>query len=330
MRPTLRALIFLAAAVFAGVAPAGAARAANAGTRFSLSWARLAKAESCISERNLAARVEERLGRRVFDAPGNTDVGIEGYVERRGDGWHATVSITDGTGAVLGTRELESGDASCHDLDAPLVLTIALFIDPNAATAPPPSAVIAPLDAKPVPPTPATPSAPQPQKLTGSPERNHGPEWQSSIAIGAAVVVGLLPAAAPGVTLRSEVRPPHVWPTPIDFSLELAAVTTCPVSISSPRFRFELCAGADAGVLSSEGQANEAVVGHHRFIAAAIARAVGRVNLTPRFFVAVAPSLVVPVVRDSFDYDWNGDRQRVFRPSPAAFLGDLTFGFRVP
>jgi len=97
-------------------------------------------AESCIPTQALARAVEDRLARRVFVSAAQADVSVEGRIEKskgKASGWRAVITIRDGAGATLGTRELEKPDASCDAMNEPLALVIAVMIDPDAATRPP-------------------------------------------------------------------------------------------------------------------------------------------------------------------------------------------------
>jgi hypothetical protein len=103
----------------------------------SLSWVRLSGAESCISTQALAARVEQRLGRRVFVSASQADLSLEGHVERveQPESMMATLAVSDRQGRVLGRRVLRASGGDCRDLEASLVLVIAIAIDPGASLA---------------------------------------------------------------------------------------------------------------------------------------------------------------------------------------------------
>ncbi len=323
------------------------ARAAETPHRFALDWARVPNAVSCISGPELAVRVEERLGRAVFEDPAHADVAIEGQVEPTESGWHAVISIIDVKGAVIGTRELSSVAASCRDLDAPLVLTIALFVDPNAALAPPTTPPAKAVSAAPPVATPVTPPAPrQIGPAVPSPEPT---PWHGFTTIGGGAAAGLLPEIAPTLTIRLGIVAPHVWPivlegalfgeeqaaarqngAPITFSLAWGGVSTCPISLDFGPGGFWVCAGVDAGAVSTRGLSNSTLLSRQRFTASAVVRVAATLNIGHHFFLAGAPALVLPFVRDSFDYVENDDREQVFKMSPAAVTVDVGLGFRAP
>jgi hypothetical protein len=116
----------------------------------------------------------------------------------------------------------------------------------------------------------------------------------------------------------------------VSFALETVALALCPLHVSSDVAGARACAGMDAGVLSTHGPGAGTVVERRRFVTDAVVRLEGSLNLGRHLFLAVSPALVVPFVRDTFDYDWNGEQSRVFRMAPVAFTGDLTVGFRTP
>ncbi|HRH01182.1 MAG TPA: hypothetical protein PLR99_33325, partial [Polyangiaceae bacterium] len=101
-----------------------------------LGWLRLGGADACVATQPLARAVEERLGRTVFVSPADADVSVEGRIERRGQGFSATIVLRDAEGKALGTRTLERAEPRCEALTESLVLIIAVMIDPDAALAP--------------------------------------------------------------------------------------------------------------------------------------------------------------------------------------------------
>jgi hypothetical protein len=332
MRPCLAALLVgFAAPVHASEPP----------TRFSLNWVRLPGAESCISARALSERVEARLRRAVFSAPALVDVVIEGHVKQTEAGFVASVSISDAAGAVLGSRELTTADSTCRDLDAQLALTVALLIDPNAELETPPPAAPPPVEKRP----------PPAQRAIREPETRASTEnpFRSTALVGGGIGFGLLPKPSPALVVRIGLRPPHSWPivfdgaffreqdetppsgsAPVAFSLKWAGASTCPVSADSRLTEWQICAGFDAGILSTRGLADASVLVHNRFILALAARGEGVLHLGSHFLFGVAASVEVPVVRDEFEYERNAGREHVFRPAPVGAVFDATLGFRAP
>ena len=339
----------IAAMLVLGLAGSRTVHAEESAPHFSLSWARLSGASACISAKALAERVEARLGRSVFGAPGRADVAVEGYVGPADNGWRAVVSISDAAGAVLGTRELVNLDTTCRDLDAPLALTIALLLDPSAelssspAAAPAenrePAVVVSPVQSAPPPiPLPPAPLHAEPDAALRS--------WA---ALGGGLAFGLLPRPAPGMVLRVGVAARGAWPIvldgalyreeeevaapraePIGFSLAYGGAALCPLGMERRRAAWRACAGLDAGLLSTRGLADGGILVHRRFVASATGRLEGTLYFGRHFLVAAAVSVMVPLVRDSFDYDRDGERTLVFRAPAAGATFDLGLGFRSP
>jgi hypothetical protein len=200
-----------------------------------LNWLRLPGAESCITAAELAARVEERLQRSVFVLAQGSELSFDGYVQARAaGGFSARLAVSNASGAVLGSRELESPDASCRALDDALVLITALTLFPgdfglqggipldaetnerlqalfgdepselDPATLPPPATALAAIE-------PQASGAPQ----EAAPQREPSSDpARARIAIEAAPVAafGVLPGIALGVSAELTVRLNDLWP----------------------------------------------------------------------------------------------------------------------
>lgn len=106
---------------------------------------RLDGAESCVSGPELARRVEARLGRPVFGAPGEAALLVEGRAERTAEGWRATVGLTGPDATAAGERVLVSRAETCDALGDAVVVAVALMIDPvgGLGGAPPEASVAA-------------------------------------------------------------------------------------------------------------------------------------------------------------------------------------------
>ena len=134
VRVRLLAMLSIVAAMIFALSQA--ARAGD-GRTSSLSWVRLQGAEACVATQTLARAVEERLGRNVFVSASTADVSVEGRIEKRpGGGFRSVITIHDGKGALLGTRQLERRDDACEAMNAELALVIAVMIDPDATMRP--------------------------------------------------------------------------------------------------------------------------------------------------------------------------------------------------
>ncbi len=186
----------------------GAASAEPARTS-SLSWLRMPGADACIATQALARSVEERLGRHVFVSAAEADVSVEGRIEKRGKGWHAVITMRDGKGARLGTRDVDRADASCDAMSAPLTLIIAVMIDPDASLSGPPAPLPPPAPEPPPPPTPALPPAPTPASPEPEPPPRKDP-LRLEGGVGAILVSGLAPALDPGVVFSGLLYLPGV------------------------------------------------------------------------------------------------------------------------
>jgi hypothetical protein len=350
-RDVLSALRLTRLTLLLGVAAPGTARATDDSSKFSLSWARLPGAASCIPARFLAARVESRLHRSVFGEPSQADVAVEGYIQPAAaparTGWKAVVSIIDAAGKVIGTREIESPEVGCRDLDASIALTIALLIDPNAELSPaetaPPNGPRAREKNPPSSPTP-------PRRGPGSPRApsQSGAPLESWATLGGGVALGLLPHPAPGAVLRLGIRPGRLWPIvfqgalyreelqgaaagsePIGFSLASGGFALCPLRAEQGRGSLRLCAGLDAGLLATRGLADGAILVHRRFVTSPTGRLEGALHFG-HFVVGAAAAVAVPLIRDTFEYEREGARSLVFREAPIGATFDLGLGYRSP
>ena len=336
LRRDVLSALRLVAFLLVATAP-GAARATDNTSKFALSWTRLPGAAACIPTKLLAARVESRLRRSVFGSPSQADVAVEGYVAPTNGGWRAVVSIVDASGTVIGTRELESQDATCRDLDAPIALTIALFIDPSAE-----------LSSTPGTSEKETASLPAPSPRPSHPRSQAEAPLRSWATLGGSVSLGLLPRPAPGLLVRLGVVPTHAWPIvldgavyreelqaaaagaqPIGFSVATGGAAVCPIGTERHLLAWRACAGLDAGVLSTQGLVDDRILVHHRFIASGGGRLEGMLYLG-HFLLAAAAGVSVPLVRDSFEYERDSERSLVFRPSPVGATFDLSLGYRSP
>lgn len=99
---------------------------------YALNWVRAPGAEACISSSRLAERVEQLLG-PVLRAPDASDRAIEGLVEPAGNGFTVRLRIANRAGSALGERSFGNDAAACRELDASIVLVLALMIDPSAS-----------------------------------------------------------------------------------------------------------------------------------------------------------------------------------------------------
>ena len=182
---------------------------ASAETRWGLTWR---APDACIQAAQLARAVEDRLGRSVFGP--SPEVRIDGTLERAADGQSHTARLTlvDEQGSVLGSRDVDSKSADCRDIDASLILVVAVMIDPMASLAPvPPVVQKAPaLEPAPVP-VPVAPAA----KPTRHPEA--APDAEFVLGLGGAL--GLTPPVVPSLLLAVQASGPSGFGVDFRFPL---------------------------------------------------------------------------------------------------------------
>jgi hypothetical protein len=70
------------------------------------------------------------LGQRVFVSAAAAELSVEGHVEHGARGFRAAITVRDARGISLGERQFSA--ARCEELTAPLALSVALMIDPDA------------------------------------------------------------------------------------------------------------------------------------------------------------------------------------------------------
>jgi hypothetical protein len=114
--------------------------------------------KECIQPADLARAVEDKLGRQVFGP--SPEFTVDG-VMRAGTSpkWRAQFTLVDASGAVQGTREVTSEQASCTAMDSSLALIVAVMIDPRVAL----GGAVVPETSTPPMPEPAPPPAVEPK-----------------------------------------------------------------------------------------------------------------------------------------------------------------------
>ncbi len=217
-----------------GLSSAAAAHAepmANDGTR--LSFVRAENASACSSTPVLEREIVRRMGRDPF--AGRPRQWIEGFVAQQGGYFEVQLFERDASGNTLGIRRLRETSADCHQLDAAIVLAIALIIDPTAQLAPasphglvnaPPARPALPESGErstsasptsvvvPVPTTRETLQSPAHPVLSSSvkvvhrdaqtPNQSVGQRGAAFVTADAVLLYGALPGVAPGVELTTK------------------------------------------------------------------------------------------------------------------------------
>jgi hypothetical protein len=305
-------------------------------THFSLSWVRLPGAEDCITGKKLSRAVEARLHRPALGAPAQSDVAIEGFIEKTEEGaFHAVVTITDAHGKLIGKRELE--EASCHDMDDSLALAIALMIDPDAAFSP--TAPTAPVRTR----ERAAASPVRPPKPPKPP-----PSYSGFVSAGVAFGFGNMPETAEGVWIVGAVKPPALFPvelgahlfrdqttTPapgirVGFSRATVDLFLCPLDLRVNVVGLGACAGVQAGTLTGYGALSDGLFSHQQAIIDTAARGHLDLFFWHRFALRIMPALGVALNRDTFQYRENGQKSKAFQLSPVYGEASVGFGVKLP
>jgi hypothetical protein len=159
--PTL-AVLWLALGATALAQPDGS-RTASEAAGTALAWTRLTGAEGCMTQAELAARVEELLGRPIWNDA--AEPGVDGWVAPQPaprTGFVVGVTVMGPSGEVLARDVLRTGSADCRILDA----SIARLIARALASLPPSARAVVPA-APPALPTPAR--APTPSEHAFNP-----------------------------------------------------------------------------------------------------------------------------------------------------------------
>lgn len=313
----------------------------------SLSWVRMPGADSCVATQDLARDVEARLGRAVFVSAAQADVSVEGHIEpnRGGAGFHATVSLRDAKGALLGTRDLSKKEASCDEMRAPLALVIAVMIDPDAALKPKP-------EPPPLPPpeptvivkektvyvevpakeTPKDAALPPPATKTAK------ATWETEVDLAFASSLGLIPSAGPGTDVSAVILPPRGPAFSIDssyffgtdaaaergakasFSGGVGALGVCPLALRRDAFSLFACAALGLGAIDVKSSGFDTGLGTQTrllFVPSLDVR--GSLRIVGPLRASLGLSALVPVGRDSFVYTRaDGSQTQLFQASPIA------------
>jgi hypothetical protein len=315
-----------------GVAALTSSTAAAASDEpFHLAWVRGAGAEACVGDLALAARVAERLGRDPFSSGARRT--IEGYVTRDGRRWTAHLTVHDGTGAVVGARDLSSDADDCEAVEAAVTLAIALAIDPEAALRPPPE-------------TPAPPPPPPPPEVAACPSTTcppPPPNMPASLTGRLSLSTALLPKTALGVGLAADVEPvrrihgtvgflllPETKTAAGDFAFGLTAASlgACGDVWTSGSWAAALCGQAYGGAIHSVVLALEPTTPGDRLWLGAGASARLSGNVFRALRAEVAAEATAPLVRHRFFVE--GAPGTVFQQAPVGALVSIGVGMSIP
>jgi hypothetical protein len=341
-------LAVVTSALALGVMAAPRVARADGERAASLGWVRLPGAEACVGARDLAASVENRLGRTAFVPPASASLFIEGRVEPGpgGHGFHAHLAIADERGAALGVRDLDEASADCRALDEQLALVVALLIDPDAVLTPrgtirqpspllPPPRVVIQKIYVPVP-------------VSVAPPAKTRPPWQVAIEGGAAVAAGLAPGAAVGLSIRAEITPPSFIPIALggttwldaktqagtkgaSISLSYALAGVCPLGWSPGRARLRACADVALGAIRADGFGFRLSQGQEAFIAQGELEGRLGVRLAGPLTAELGLGFIVPFNRADFFYlDASSKRQDLYKVAAVAGIVDAALGVAFP
>jgi len=333
-----------------------------------LGWLRLGGAEGCVATQPLARAVEERLGRTVFVSPADADVSVEGRIERKGQGFSATILLRDAEGRALGTRTLDRVEPRCEALTESLVLIIAVMIDPDAALAPagkasasasssaPPSGSATPPRSAPASSTapPAAPSIPPPP----TPARPSEPAVRVEGGLGGRLALGVVPgvggvgvgASAFGVLVPRgfpglQVRAAFLFPqssaaapgksgaesAEVSFAHASLGSALCPLAHETGRLFLTACVEGELGLLLARPSGLPRAVNEARPTLAGGASFGLSVRLVGPLTLRAGALGLVPLLRDSFRISLpSGEDYEVFRQSPVTGALDLGLGLRFP
>jgi hypothetical protein len=307
---------------------------------YSLGWTRMAGAEACIGAGPLARAVETRLGHSAWASASAADIQSEGHVEPRADrpGWRAGIELADPKGKVLGQREIASDDAACEALEEPLVLMLALIIDPQLDLSREPGAAAPPI-APPHAPEPAPVATPLP-----TPPPPAEPVDRGEIETGVSLAAGLLPGTAIGLAVNEA-----LWPGPwslelggtlwfpkdanVDatrgatFSLVEAVARACPMARRGARVFVRACAGGGLGVVVVNAFGFDDLGSRKRPEAFVSLSGEGGVRVVGPVWLGMRMMGSVPILRENFTYSSrDGGEISLFQMAALIGVFDFTLG----
>lgn len=178
--------------------------------RMRLVYARTPAAQACADEAGMRDAVAARLGYDAFREHDSRAVGrVSIALDKRAGDWQARIELDDGAGNK-GVRALSSREPTCDELVSSVSLAVALAIDPQRVTAPPPDGSREPPPAASAAPEPSR--APEPPRDTPAPPPASPPPEGSRAAIFGAVGGFVHAGVVPSVSLGPRLRAGVVWP----------------------------------------------------------------------------------------------------------------------
>jgi hypothetical protein len=323
----------------------------------SLAWARADGAESCIAAPELARAIESRLGYSVFGSPASADVTVEGSVAPlgKGAGFRASFRVLDAKGEVLGSRQVETHEASCRSMDERAALVGSILVDDveqakkrvEPPPAPPPSPSPPP---SPRPPSEPAPVAREPEQKPREPASSVGPPWRFSADAGLGLVVGMAPGPALGFAATVTLRPPRFGAFYLGAGLfpstsiatgrassaevladaQFGTVGFCPLVEEGKRFEGLACGGVLLGGLRAQGVGFDESYGARAIVVSALVSARGALRVVGPLSLSLGVGATVGLVRAEVTYREPDGVREAFTSAPVGFLGDLGLGLRFP
>ena len=353
------ALASVAAVPALAVEPAGVSPAASQSTvpaaplTYALSWVRAEGAEECPNGHALAAEVERRLGRAVFDVTAERSLEVE--VTRFGAIYRSDVYVRDASGRAVGHRQLQSDEPGCSALVNATALAIALVIDPDAATRPPaPPKAAAAFDTPPPEPAPvpaaavAAPPPPPvaPPQAPAEKRRPAPPRTPIMLSGRGEVLGGVVPVTAPGFELSFSARPGRRFGYAVAASLALSQTASSGIgsldvgltrasalvtfdAARSELVRLVLAAGPTLGVFHVAVRAPAPVTdpGDFLFFGGELAADL-QIAVTNGFFYELGGAALLPLRRQEFLV--RGQSAPVWRQPLFSGLGFVGLGTKFP
>lgn len=315
----------------------------NGAANFSLSWVRLPGAERCAGLAELSERVESYLKRRVLGPPTRTSTLLECSIEPQSSGgWQVRIRMLDRDGRPLGHRDLASAQPDCRAAEEAAALTLALMIDPNAASEAEAGAAnvdaARPTSPQQSSPTSAPPERPSERLSLGDPKnmgfRNSpepaAPGWGLRVDLAAVASVNQLPSPAAGAEAGIRLSPNS---GPLGFNLSAAYLLQQDAELRpnaggsfshaalglagswSIQRGSTLLAGAELGKIFAEGYGFSGR--SHTVSEWSLNAALGfelAWKLSRHFSLALRPTLEAPILRPTFEAaDASGAVQPIFR-----------------
>ena len=316
-----------------------------------LSFVRLPGAEACIASRELAAAVEARLGRPVFVSAARADVTVEGRVEKVDDptGWRAVIVLSDADGEVLGERELTAEGEDCAALVDPLVLVVAVMIDPDAALGAGEEQATeepeGPAASEQPPPEPEVREVVRTERVEVPVERE-APGWHVELDGGVGIALGALPGVAPLWVGSVYAEPPAFFGIEIElgllpwatesaqdggeatFAMGYAGLLLCPLRWVPSAWSLGACAGVHLGATRVTGDGIDASP-DERVTAEVVARLRVAWQVASWLSILARPTVVVPIRREPWEWQTATGSEELFEPWVVGARVDVGVGIHL-